>query len=227
MVLKRSLRSSSVIIQCQIKASSVCMCGCLWVAGQRCSWTFSTCYIVKKTARPLSGCCTVPRKPYKPCLLCISQAQRKNCNRQRSKKSQSIAERRTEDRDRDRIKSQRTNDDDDDGERLAWWCGWAGCLGTINFVWYLFLFYWYAPWGGKCHHGLAIDVCLVDDWLVWHLILWLTVKDGVMESREHRWPLFPTPVSPSYLLLSAPSIIYLPLPLLYIFHCLVSHTSAS
>lgn len=26
----------------------------------------------------------------------------------------------------------------------------------------------------------AVHVCLVDDWLVWHLILWLTVKDGVM-----------------------------------------------
>ena len=43
----------------------------------------------------------------------------------------------------------------------------------------------------------AIDVCLVDDWLVWHLILWLTVKDGVVESWEHPRPPsppFPTPV---------------------------------
>lgn len=39
MGLKRSWRSSSVIIEKEIKAPSKQMCGCLWVAAQRCSWT--------------------------------------------------------------------------------------------------------------------------------------------------------------------------------------------
>lgn len=134
------------------------MCGCLWVAGQRCSWTFSSCYIVKQTAWPLSGCLET--------LQTLSAAHQSSTMKElQQTERQRIAERRTEDRDRERIKIQRTNDDDDDGERLAWWCGWAGCLGTINFVWYLFLFYWYAPWGGKCHHGLRYR-CLLGGRLI-------------------------------------------------------------
>lgn len=58
MGLKRSGRSTSVIIQCQIKASSMCMRRCLWVAA----WTalqldsFLARHCPKETTRSLSGC---------------------------------------------------------------------------------------------------------------------------------------------------------------------------
>lgn len=63
----------------------------------------------------------------------------------------------------------------------------------------------------------AIDVCLVDDWLVWHLILGLSVKDGAMDPPEHRScsPFYPPPP-----LDRSPFIINLPTQTLFIPHCL-------
>lgn len=86
----------------------------------------------------------------------------------------------------------------------------SGCLNGVDreVVWGQSIFLWYIffillicdPGEPNAIMARAIDVCLVDDWLVWHLILWLTVKDGVVESWEHPRPpspLFPTPFCPS------------------------------
>lgn len=64
MGLKRSLGSNRVISQCQIKASSVLVW--VFVGGSSAALqldSFASRYIVKKTTRPLSGCCTLPPNP--------------------------------------------------------------------------------------------------------------------------------------------------------------------
>lgn len=61
-----------------------------------------------------------------------------------------------------------------------------------------FLFYFIDMHPGEVNAIMAraVPVCLVDDWLVWHLILWLTVKDevmGVMGAPVAVLPSFPHP----------------------------------
>lgn len=116
-------------------------------------------------------------------------------------------------------------------ERPAWWCGRAGLSGDNQFC-MISLFYFIDKHPGELNAIMAraADVCLVDDWLVWHLILWLTVKDGVMEPWEHPRspPPPPPPPSPPLSLLfcsrhhfSIPSRCYISLTVL------LHHTTAS
>lgn len=69
----------------------------------------------------------------------------------------------------------------------------------------------------------AVDVCLVDDWLVWHLILWLTVKDGMgwgwwsHGSTHGALPTIPHPPSIPFI----PSSLLLP-AFIYPFCCYIS-----
>lgn len=82
------------------------MCGCLWVAGQCCSWTFSLRYIVTKVYKWL-----FLENPAN-LLCCTSIKHNKRTERAPPKKAKGL------ERDRQsRIKSQKTNGDD--GQRLA------------------------------------------------------------------------------------------------------------
>lgn len=204
MGLKRSLRSGCVITQCQIKASSVRMCGCRWAAGQCCSWTTRS---IKVAPAP------VPENPANlVCCTSIKHNERAATDRQATK-SQGIGERQTE-----RIKSQRTNDDDDG---RGWLDGVGGQAVWEQSILYDIFFYFIDMHPGEVNAivACAVGVCLLDDWLVWHLILWLTVKDGVMESWEHPWP--PPLCSPPPSIPLVPSSL-LPPSFIYPFCCYIS-----
>lgn len=172
---------------------------CGWLL-RCCSWTFSSClHCQNKTASSVSGCRIVPAGHQSHPVKELQQTKSNKTKRWRET---------------DRKQEQRSTEapwriNDDDGERLAWWRGWSSCLGTINFS-YLFYSIDMLPEEVNAIIASAVDVCLVDDWLFWHLIFQRTVTDEVTESWEHPNPTPPTP---------APSIIYLNRLLLYISHC--------
>lgn len=203
MGLKRSLGSNSVITQRPIKAAAVCMCGCLWMGWSALQLDlFPLRYIVKKTT-----CTWLLRGASKPCnprLSYINQAQR-TCNTWRGKEKKSPKNRRETDRRQGRSANK-------EPKNKWWWRRGSGfMLWVVQVVWgqsilYDIFFHFIDMHPGEVNAimACAIDVCLVEDWLVWHLILRLTVKDGLMESWEHPWPVLPSVPHPCLSLLSPP-----------------------